>query len=396
MLAYFGERISPHMTDTPEGFLICHDVPIGRTGEMEYLARELQLDGDPERMVRVTRDETEVFSPAALASFEGKPVTDGHPPEAVRPENAAAYHRGHVQNVRREGEYIIADLHLTDANLISEVKNGIKREVSCGYSCLYEWSGSGYRQKQIRGNHVAVVPRGRAGHEVAIKDAALAAKKGRNPMKKETKEAWLRFLGMAAKDAEPEELEQMTRDAAAVLDAGPAEQAQEAGPTSKPAEASDRRLSELDRKVDKLTETMDQLLERFREEEVRDEAPEEKLDRAAEALANGGEKTGKAEAAGVEPSGPADQVTSDAAVRILRSARPVIAAMKDPEEKKRVTDALLESIRTAVENTGGTLLEATAGTARMMARDGDPGGRIKAQQSAYDKRNPHKNKQEEM
>ena len=31
MLAYYGTEISKHMTDTPEGYLICRDVPIART-----------------------------------------------------------------------------------------------------------------------------------------------------------------------------------------------------------------------------------------------------------------------------------------------------------------------------------------------------------------------------
>lgn len=395
MLAYFGERISPHMTDTPEGFLICHDVPIGRTGEMEYLARELQLDGDPERMVRVDRDEAEVFSPDALASFEGKPVTDGHPPETVGPENAAAYHRGHIQNVRREGAYLVADLHLTDAGLISEVKNGVKREVSCGYSCLYERAGDRYRQKQIRGNHVAVVPRGRAGHEVAIKDAALAAGKGRKPMKKETKEAWLRFLGLAARDAEPEELEQMTRDAATVLDAEPALEAQDAGPTAEPAPTRDQRLDALDRKLEVLTGTMDQLLGRLQQGTARDNAPEEAIDEVIAQL-NGAEEAGGAGPAGEEKGGEPDQPTADAAVRILKRARPVIAAMKDPEEKRKVTNALLESIRGAAADTGAKLLEAAQSAARQNAQDSDPTHRIAAQQAAYDKRNPHKNNREAM
>lgn len=65
------------MTKTPEGFLICHDVPIARTGTQEYMPRELSLTGDT--MVTVFRDEGEVFKPATLASFEGKPVTDNHP-----------------------------------------------------------------------------------------------------------------------------------------------------------------------------------------------------------------------------------------------------------------------------------------------------------------------------
>lgn len=170
MLTYYGTEISPNQTKTDEGFLICKNVPIARTGTMEYLARELGLDGDPERIVTVNRYEEDVFSPAAMASFEGKIVTDNHPPDNLLPETAGAYSRGHVQNVRREGDKLVADLHITDASLISDIANGVKREVSCGYTCIYVPDGNGYRQTQIRGNHVAVVPAGRAGHEVAIKD----------------------------------------------------------------------------------------------------------------------------------------------------------------------------------------------------------------------------------
>ncbi|MCI9311262.1 MAG: DUF2213 domain-containing protein, partial [Lawsonibacter sp.] len=33
------------MDRTPEGYLICRDVPIARTGPQEYLAGELGLEG---------------------------------------------------------------------------------------------------------------------------------------------------------------------------------------------------------------------------------------------------------------------------------------------------------------------------------------------------------------
>ena len=83
MIYYYGNEISPNQIETVEGFLICKNVPIARTGEQEYLARDLALDGDPERVIKVNRYEADVFEPATLASFEGKPVTDGHPPEEV-------------------------------------------------------------------------------------------------------------------------------------------------------------------------------------------------------------------------------------------------------------------------------------------------------------------------
>lgn len=86
MIAYYGSKISEHMTKTPEGFLICHDVPIARIGQQEYFAGELGLDGDPDRLVQVQRRPEDVFDPAAVASFEGKDVTQNHPPERLMPE----------------------------------------------------------------------------------------------------------------------------------------------------------------------------------------------------------------------------------------------------------------------------------------------------------------------
>ena len=235
MLAYYGDRISPHMTESPEGYLICHDVPIARTGPQEYFARELALDGDPERLVTVDRRPEDVFEDATLASFEGKPVTDEHPPENVGPENYAAYTKGHVQNVRRVGDYIVGDLYINDAILASEVKNGAKREVSCGYLCDYVPDEAGYRQTKIRGNHVAVVSKGRAGHAVAIQDAAGQAEKGRTIMK-EFHKSLLALFGRAAKDASPEELKEMTDATADALDAVPAESPVEDAPEAEPVE----------------------------------------------------------------------------------------------------------------------------------------------------------------
>lgn len=182
MLAYYGAQISPNQTETVEGYLICRNVPIARIGQQDYLAGELQLDGDPQRLVPVFRHQEDVFEPAALASFEGKPVTKLHPPETVGPENYGAYAVGHAQNVRRDGDFVTADLYINDPGLASDIRGGVLREVSCGYICQYEPEGPGFRQTHIRGNHVAVVPRGRAGHEVAIKDAAQGAEKGRNNM----------------------------------------------------------------------------------------------------------------------------------------------------------------------------------------------------------------------
>ena len=55
MLAYYGYTISPNQLETGEGFLICRNVPIARTGEQEYLGRELGLTGaDSDSLITVS------------------------------------------------------------------------------------------------------------------------------------------------------------------------------------------------------------------------------------------------------------------------------------------------------------------------------------------------------
>ena len=84
MLSYYGYTISPNQIETGEGFLICRNVPIARTGTQEYMGREIGLTGrDADKIITVKREPEEVFSSAALASFEGKPATNDHPPDLI-------------------------------------------------------------------------------------------------------------------------------------------------------------------------------------------------------------------------------------------------------------------------------------------------------------------------
>ena len=396
-IAYYGTDISPNKTETVEGYLVCRNVPIARTGAQEYTARELMLDGDPERPVVVDRRPEDVFEPAVLGSFEGKPVTDGHPPENVGPENYAAYSRGHVQNVRREGDFIVADLYINDKALASDIQNGVKREVSCGYTCNYVPDGAGYRQERIRGNHVAVVPRGRAGHEVAIQDhAAEQAEKGLKRMKKETKEALYRFFGLAANDAAPEELEQLTKDVAAVagaLDAEPAEQVQEAEPAK---DAEDEMVIKAPKGDDigsKLDRILEMLAARSRggegEHRLHDETDlDEMIDRLA------GKEDGKALTIPVENEDCAAGPARDAAVELLRKVRPAVAGIKDKSERARVTDALLSIVR------GNDMTQTIASAALDSAKaNADKTRQTTYEQictdsaNAYAERNPHTKKE---
>jgi uncharacterized protein len=65
---------------------------------------------------------------------------------------------------------------VTDAGLVKKILDGDADECSCGYTCEIlpgggEWNGQPYdtEQTKIRGNHVAIVPAGRAGPAARVK-----------------------------------------------------------------------------------------------------------------------------------------------------------------------------------------------------------------------------------
>lgn len=171
--AYYGSKISKNITKTPEGFLVCKNVPIARTGVQKYLARELGINNSDD-VVLVYRTEEEVFSQKTIASFEGKVFTEEHPADWVTPSNAQVYMKGAVTNVGRgkgtESDLLLADIIVYNAEQIRAIESSEKREVSCGYECEYEPYKNGYVQTSIVGNHVALVSAGRAGHRIAIRD----------------------------------------------------------------------------------------------------------------------------------------------------------------------------------------------------------------------------------
>ncbi len=179
-MQYYGNRLSENISRRePEGYLLCLNVPVARTGTQDYLPEELGLSpgsfsfASGPGLISVYRPEAEVFAPETMASFEGMPVTNDHPPDGVDVENIRRLQMGHAHNIRRgageESDLLLADLIITDERLIEAILNG-KREISCGYTYELAEENGRYIQRKIRGNHIAVVDAGRAGHRVSIKD----------------------------------------------------------------------------------------------------------------------------------------------------------------------------------------------------------------------------------
>lgn len=407
MKAFYGAKLSPHMTETPEGFLICHKVPICRTGTQKYLPREIGEKGDS--LVDVYREEDEVFKPAAMASFEGKPVTDDHPPKEVTPDNFGAYMKGAVQNVRRgtgeDAEHVICDLVIYDAGLIQKIKHG-KREVSCGYDCKYIDNGdSTYTQADIIGNHVAIVDSGRAGKEVSIKDAKPETKGRKRSM---SKNIFKRMFESFAKDAEPEEVLEAAKAVDEACGEPDKKETEDVRTYDEEMEMVMDAIHELNEKI----EAMQQENAARHAEETQDEEPEEEkltgLDAVEAAIKGRMAKDEGEEEVTVDPEKINEDeepevieaeeeedeekaVAADRAISLamLRAIKPIVAQMPKAQ-RQHAADSLSKAVRKAMGTTSTQPIAGGYGALlKRKATNDSSAENLRAFGEACRKRNPH-------
>lgn len=154
---------------------------VSKTGAQKYLRKELGLDGDPNAVVTVYRPADEVFAADSLASFDGADITVMHPGELVNAENYRKTSVGLIRGPgRQDGDFVTADLVTKDRNAIKMIEDHGYVELSAGYTAEYEYSPGttddgikyDYKQRNIRINHVALLPAGaaRAGRQARIFD----------------------------------------------------------------------------------------------------------------------------------------------------------------------------------------------------------------------------------
>lgn len=181
MKVLVSERLSEHKYKTPEGYLICTDAILARTGKQTYTKDELFGDGDSTE-VNVDRPYKEVFDASTLASFENKPVTIEHPDEEVNVGNYKDYAVGYVRDVHQgktsDGQdVILGNIVITDQQAINDIEEGKHTNLSCGYDCDILGDDDSYFQHKIRGNHVALCECPRAGitklQDAIIKDSTI-------------------------------------------------------------------------------------------------------------------------------------------------------------------------------------------------------------------------------
>lgn len=169
-------------TKDNDGHLHVSATPITKATVNPYFGQEIvnwrELGLQPDRVYKLYRDPAELEK--AAKSFNGKPLLLGH-----REIDAAAHHYegtvGAVTNVYWDAPYLMAALDVWPGEAI----DGIESEEAAELSAAYRYKavmepgvspdGESFdgRMTAIDGNHVALVPRGRAGRDVVVRDAAL-------------------------------------------------------------------------------------------------------------------------------------------------------------------------------------------------------------------------------
>ena len=166
-----------------DGHLHLDAQPISKAMVSGYYGREIpdyrRLGLEPNRMYRLLRHPDELAK--AAATFTGKPLLIVHKP-VVATDHARALTIGAVGGpVTWDGDKLRAPLVVWDQDGIDGIEDNTRRQLSAGYRYTPDmtpgtWNGQAYDgvMRDIMGNHVALVPEGRAGPDIVVGDAIPA------------------------------------------------------------------------------------------------------------------------------------------------------------------------------------------------------------------------------
>lgn len=165
------------------GYWYYPDTPISKVGVFPYRGSQIPGSPDPDAIYGVLRSPEELGSEQAIESFKNIPWVDDHAmlgseDFGLMPAEKKGIHGVNGANVYFKDGTLYGDVKVWSEALKTRIAND-KRELSLGYRCKYEpaqgvFDGQPYQyiQREIRGNHLALVDKGRMGADVAVTDAA--------------------------------------------------------------------------------------------------------------------------------------------------------------------------------------------------------------------------------
>lgn len=168
--------------------------PLSRAGVFPYLGRQIGGD-EPNRVYAVLRSPEELGAAESVASWRLMPFVDDHAMLGPEDEGLTPAEQKGVHGVIGEQVFydptddtLYGNLKVWSESLASEIRDG-KKELSCGYRCIYDFTPGVYKgvrydvvQRVIRGNHLALVERGRMGPEIAVLDKFAMDARDLDPM----------------------------------------------------------------------------------------------------------------------------------------------------------------------------------------------------------------------
>jgi uncharacterized protein len=187
--------------------------PLSKVGVFPYLGRQIGAP-DPTRLYMVLRPPEELGDPETVASFRLLPFVDEHAMLGSEDEKLTPAEQKGVHGVIGEQVYfdddddtLYGNLKVWSEGLAADLAPNNpdgRREVSCGYRCVYDFTPGVYKgvrydavQRVLRGNHVALVRRGRCGPQIAVLDALAVAMDGMDTMDPEMMQKVLAALQAA-------------------------------------------------------------------------------------------------------------------------------------------------------------------------------------------------------
>ena len=163
------------------GWFEVKDNPLSMVGVFPYSGRSISPEAEQDKIYMVYRPAEELGTNDCIDSFKLIPWIDNHvmlgsEEDGLTPSEQKGVQGVIGQDVYFDGEILKGNIKVFSQAMANLIANG-KKELSCGYRCRYEYAPGVYNgiaydyvQREIRGNHLALVENGRMGPDVAVLD----------------------------------------------------------------------------------------------------------------------------------------------------------------------------------------------------------------------------------
>ena len=174
-------EFATHREVDQNNYVLIDKNPISRSGVFPYLGKSIGAS-EPDKVYNVYRPDSELSDPEAINSFKLIPLVNDHTMLGSKEQHLTPPEDKGVEGVTGDlVEYkngvLYANLKIFSQKLYDMIKRG-KTDLSLGYRCAYEktagiFNGTPYEyiQRQLRGNHIALVDEARC--DVAVLDSMI-------------------------------------------------------------------------------------------------------------------------------------------------------------------------------------------------------------------------------